>query len=91
LRRLLKRNKIDIDDASNGAALWGTQDSQLAQSDHPGYRGCPGYHGGKVHSQAAYDKVLDELRRAQKRGGKAEVRRQLGNIRGRMQGGRWNP
>ncbi|MEM6790272.1 MAG: RHS repeat-associated core domain-containing protein, partial [Myxococcota bacterium] len=91
LRQLLGRNNIGIDDAANGAALWGTQDSQLAQPDHPGFRNCAAYHGGKVHSQAAYKKVLDELQRAEERGGASAVRRQLGNIRGRMRGGRWNP
>jgi RHS repeat-associated protein len=90
MRALLKRNGIDIDDAANGAALWGTNPSQVAQPGHPG-RDCAGYHGGKVHSRAAYKKLQGELEAAEKRGGADAVKRQLGNARGRMENGRWNP
>jgi RHS repeat-associated protein len=82
------------DSASNGAALWGTQDSQIragAPFGHPG-RGTPGarppgYHGGGVHGPAAQRRIADLLERAERLGMDPErVLRQVGE---RMETGRF--
>jgi RHS repeat-associated protein len=82
------------DSASNGAALWGTQDSQILAGTphgHPG-RGVPGarppgYHGGGVHGAAAQRRIADILERAERLGMDPErVLRQLGE---RMETGRF--
>lgn len=63
-RAVLKRNKIGIDSAPNGARLKGTAESQKKKGGHKS--GCKGYHAGTdIHSDASQGKIADALEKTE--------------------------
>ena len=90
-RAILERNDIGIDDSANGARLWGTNPSQVANTGHPGSAGARSagtYHAGSHVHGAANDKLIYQvLKGVEKRGGNVE--NALRNIGRRMENGSW--
>lgn len=90
-REILKENDIGIDSPSNGARLWGTQDSQVAVPGHPGRAAAAAtgtYHAGPhIHSDANDKLIYQVLKGVNKRGGNVE--NALQDIGRRMESGSW--
>jgi RHS repeat-associated protein len=90
-REILKNNDIGIDSPSNGARLWGTQDSQVAMPGHPGRVAAAQagtYHAGAhIHSDANDKLIYQVLKGVDKRGGNVE--NALRDIGQRMENGSW--
>jgi RHS repeat-associated protein len=90
-RQLLERNGIDVNGSSNGAALWGTHPSQVAQPGHPGVasaRATGNYHGGAhIHGKANDKLIFRILRNAERRG--IPIDSVLEDIGRRMESGSW--
>lgn len=87
----MRDNEIGIDSASNGARLWGTQDSQVAIPGHPGRAAAATagtYHAGAhIHSDANDKLIYQVLKGVNKRGGNVE--NALQDIGRRMENGSW--
>ncbi|MCW7538647.1 DUF6531 domain-containing protein [Aquabacterium sp. A7-Y] len=92
-RQLLVRNGLTVDDAANGARLWGTASSQVAQVAHPGRaaaRARGTYHAGRhIHSAANDELIYRILRSAERRGGARAVEAVLNDIGRRQESGSW--
>ena len=90
-RKILERNNIGIDDSANGARLWGTNPSQVAQPGHPGSGGARSagtYHAGShIHSTNNDKLIYQTLKGVEKRGGNVE--NALRDIGQRMENGSW--
>ncbi|AVT06835.1 hypothetical protein C7Y68_15350 [Paracidovorax avenae] len=90
-RDILGRNNIGIDDASNGARLWGTNPAQTATANHPGSaaaRAAGNYHAGPhVHSDMNDKLIYQILKGVEKRGGNVEEA--LKDIGRRLESGSW--
>ncbi|WP_349305382.1 RHS repeat-associated core domain-containing protein [Delftia sp. PE138] len=90
-RAILARNNIGIDDAANGARLWGTRPSQIAMANHPGQIASIGagtYHAGShVHSDMNDKLIYQILKGVEKRGGNVEAA--LEDIGRRLESGSW--
>jgi RHS repeat-associated protein len=91
-RALLARWNMSVDDASNGARLWGTHPSQLqSPTSHPGRlaaRGAGTYHAGReIHGQAADRLIYRILREGERRG--IHPRELLDDVGRRMESGAW--
>jgi len=90
-RDLLGRHDIDIDSATNGARLWGTSNSQVANPAHPGRaaaRTTGNYHAGAhVHSTMNDKMIYRILRNAEKKG--LNVAGILEDIGQRLESGAW--
>ncbi|WCM96123.1 DUF6531 domain-containing protein [Acidovorax sp. GBBC 1281] len=90
-REILGRNNIGIDDASNGARLWGTNPAQTATANHPGAaaaRTQGTYHAGPhVHSDMNDKLIYQILKGVEKRGG--DVENALRDIGRRLENGSW--
>jgi RHS repeat-associated protein len=90
-RDLLGRHDVDIDSASNGARLWGTSNSQVANPNHPGRaaaRATGNYHAGShVHSTMNDKLIYRILRNAEKKG--LNVANVLEDIGQRLESGAW--
>ncbi|WP_172837763.1 RHS repeat-associated core domain-containing protein [Stenotrophomonas nitritireducens] len=92
-RDLLIRNGLDVEIAENGARLWGTAGSQVAQSGHPGRaaaRSAGTYHAGKhIHSPINDKMIYRMLRTAEKRGGADAIKATLSELGRRQESGSW--
>jgi len=92
-RDLLVRNGLDVEIAENGARLWGTAGSQVAQAGHPGRaaaRSAGTYHAGKhIHSPINDKMIYRMLRNAEKRGGADAIRAALSELGRRQESGSW--
>ncbi|WP_196480426.1 hypothetical protein [Xanthomonas translucens] len=92
-RNLLARNGLDVEMAENGARLWGTASSQVAQPGHSGRRAARAggnYHAGSHIHSPENDKLLYKiLRSAEARGGADSIRRVLNNLNQRYESGSW--
>ena len=82
---------MGIDDASNGARLWGTNPAQTATANHPGSAAAAGagnYHAGPhVHSDMNDKLIYQILKGIEKRGG--NVQAALEDIGKRLENGSW--
>lgn len=92
-RDLLVRNGLDVEIAENGARLWGTAGSQVAQAGHPGRaaaRSAGTYHAGKhIHSPINDKMIYRMLRNAEKRGGADAIKATLSELGRRQESGSW--
>jgi RHS repeat-associated protein len=90
-RQLLDRNGVDVNSSPNGAALWGTHPSQVAQPGHPGVasaRATGNYHGGAhIHGKGNDKLIFRILSKAEKRGIPLDA--VLEDIGRRMESGSW--
>jgi RHS repeat-associated protein len=90
-RDILARNKIGIDSASNGARVWGTNNVQISEPNHPGRVAAANtgnYHAGRhIHSKANDKLIYQVLKGVEKRGGNLE--NALEDIGRRMESGAW--
>ncbi|WP_338767691.1 PAAR-like domain-containing protein [Massilia sp. METH4] len=90
-RRILQLEEIDIDSASNGARLWGTNPSQEAKGNHPGKTAAIAqgnrHSGAHVHSDLNDKLIYQILRNARNRG--VNVENVLRDIGARMESGEW--
>ena len=90
-REILQRSDIDIDSASNGARLWGTNNSQVQVPGHPGRidasREGTYDAGAHVHGVMNDKLIYQILKGVEKRGGNVE--NALQDIGGRMESGAW--
>ena len=90
-REILLRNGVDIDSASNGARLWGTNPSQESKGGHPGKTIATAtgnrHSGPHIHSDLN-DKLLYQiLRNAERKG--INIENILEDLGGRMESGSW--
>ncbi|MCB9660846.1 MAG: AHH domain-containing protein [Sandaracinaceae bacterium] len=94
-RDLLARHGIDVNGGANGAALWGTGNSQVAQPTHPGRtsaRAAGTYHAGThIHTHGGVDDaqrmIFRALQAAERRG--QDVEALLREIGARQEAGTW--
>lgn len=101
-KAVLERCHIGINDAENGVALWGTANSQVTQSGHPGReaaRTTGTYHAGYIHSLESDKRICELLESAEKYAIDNKlsdnlkdnyVRKQLQKIGTEIESGRWN-
>lgn len=101
-KAVLERCHIGINDAENGVALWGTANSQVTQSGHPGRetaRTTGTYHAGYIHSLESDKRICELLESAEKYAIDNKlsdnlkdnyVRKQLQKIGIEIESGRWN-
>jgi RHS repeat-associated protein len=90
-REILRRNGVGIDDASNGARLWGTNPSQEAKPNHPGKIGATAignrHSGAHIHSDLNDKLIYQILKNAEKKG--IDINNVLNDLGSRMENGSW--
>jgi RHS repeat-associated protein len=90
-RKILERQGVDIDDAPNGARLWGTNPSQELKGGHPGKvkSALTGnrHSGPHIHGHLNDKLIYQILRNSERRG--IDVSVILRDIGARMENGSW--
>jgi RHS repeat-associated protein len=90
-REILARNGIGIDDAPNGARVWGTNPSQESKGLHPGKNAANAagnrHSGPHIHSDLNDKLIYQTLRNAEKRG--ANLENVMNDLGRRIENGSW--